>query len=101
MMKSAPLTSRDSALPATFRPLFWSYRFEELNLNDDKKNIIIQLINYGTLRHWAWLAQTYSREEIKKVIEDIPATEIKLRTRALVALLFGVTNWKYAQRGAY
>ena len=91
----------NNTLPKAFRPLFWSYRFNELDPKDDKKMVIVQLINYGTLRHWAWLVHEYGMEEIKRVIESIPATEIKPRTRALASLLFGITDWNYAQRGAH
>ena len=91
----------DSALPTAFRPLFWSYQFSNLSLTDDEKTVIVQLLNYGTLRHWSWLIGQYGREEIKRVLESIPATEIKPRTRKLASLMFSITNWRHAQRGAH
>lgn len=36
-------------LPESFRPFFWSYRFEDLDPQKHKKTVIVQLVNYGTL----------------------------------------------------
>ena len=88
-------------MPEVFRPLFWSYRFLDLDTRADAKTIIVQLVNYGTLAHWKWLVDQYGRQQIKRVLESIPATEIKPRTRTLAGLLFSITNWRYAQRGTH
>lgn len=88
-------------LPDSFRPLFWSYRFEDLDPRKDKKTVIVQLVNYGTLVHWQWLVREYGTTEIKLVLQSIPATEIKPRTRALASLLFSIPHWRHAYRGAH
>jgi hypothetical protein len=88
-------------LPNSLRPLFWSYRFEELDGAKDKKTVIIQLINYGSLAHWRWLVRQYGAADVKQVLQSIPATEIKPRTRVLASLLFSIPNWRYAYRGAH
>jgi len=88
-------------LPDNFRPFFWSYRFEALHPSKDEKTIIVQLINYGDLGHWRWLVNEYGAAEVKRVLESIPATEIKPRTRALASLLFSISTWRHAHRGAY
>jgi hypothetical protein len=93
------LTIQPIALPDAFRPLFWSYAFEDLDPYRDERTIIIQLINYGTLAHWRWLAALYGVAEIKDVLESLPATEIKPRSRALSSVIFGITNWHDAPRG--
>jgi hypothetical protein len=95
-------THRTNAqLPDSFRPLFWSCRFEQLETAKDEKTVIIQLINYGTLRHWQWLVGQYGAARIKRVLQSIPVTEIKPRTRVLAALLFSIPAWKHAYRGAH
>jgi hypothetical protein len=95
-------TSPDiSALPPSFRPLFWSYRFDDLDPDKDKKTIIVQLLNYGTLAHWAWLIEQYGRRDIANVLEHLPASEIRLRTRLLASLFFPITSWRYAPRGPH
>jgi len=97
-----PRTNAQNAqLPDSLRPFFWSYRFEELEPAKDEKTVIIQLINYGTLRHWQWLVQQYGAAEINRVLQSIPATEIKPRTRVLASLLFSIPIWRHAYRGAH
>jgi hypothetical protein len=93
--------STHAVLPANFRPLFWSYRFADLDPQTDKKTIIVQLINYGTLEHWRWLVWEYGPQEIQRTLESVPDTEIKTRTRKLASLIFSITNWRHAQRGTY
>ncbi len=90
-----------SALPQSFKPLFWSYRFDDLDPDKDKKTIIVQLVNYGTLAHWTWLINRYGKDEIANVLEHIQATEIRPQTRALASLIFPITAWKYAPRGSH
>ena len=99
-MDSRP-KAENARLPDSFRPLFWSYRFEELEQAKDEKTVIIQLINYGTLRHWQWLVRRYGTAEIKRVLQSMPATEIKPRTRVLASLLFSIPTWRHAYRGAH
>ena|ERR1700728_3895885 len=93
--------AQNAQLPDSLRPFFWSYRFEELEPAKDEKTVIIELINYGTLRHWQWLVQEYGAAEIKRVLQSIPATEIKPRTRVLASLLFSMPTWRHAYRGAH
>jgi hypothetical protein len=85
-------------LPDSFRPLFWSYRFDELELNKDEKTVVTQLINYGSLTEWRWLIRQYGTEEVKRLLQSLPATEIKPRTRVLASLLFSIPKWRYARR---
>jgi len=87
-------------LPDDFRPLFWSYRFEALERVKDEKTIIVQLINYGDLGHWRWLVREYGTAEVKRVLQSIPATEIKPRTRVIASLIFSIPTWRHAVRGA-
>lgn len=93
--------SKPARLPEELRPLFWSYEFEKLELSKDEKTVVVQLINYGTLANWQWLVREYGHTEVKRLLESIPETEIKPRTRVLASLLFSIHVWKHAQRGAY
>ncbi len=93
--------TQHASLPDSFRPLFWSYRFEELDPRKDKKTVVVQLVNYGSLDHWGWLVRQYGRVEIRNVLQSIPATEIKPRTRELASILFSIPAWNHALRGAH
>lgn len=89
-----------NSLPDFFRPLMWSYDFDSLDLNKNKKSIIINTINYGDLKHWRWVVKRYGKSEVKKVLENIPAWELRSRVRKLVSLIFSLKNLNYAPRGA-
>lgn len=91
----------EERLPARFRPLFWSYRFDELDAWRDEKAVVVQLLNYGTLADWRWLVREYGATEVKRVLQALPATELKSRTRVLASLLFSISTWHHAPRGAY
>jgi hypothetical protein len=80
----------DRIPPETLRPLLWSYDFSRIDLEGHRKMIIVQVLNYGTFNQWRWLIETYGREAVPAVLQQIPATEIKPRTRRLVALVFGI-----------
>jgi hypothetical protein len=100
MLPENNLNDQHRKLPEAIRPFFWSYRFGNLDLHDDKKTIIVQLMNHGSLAHWRWLVSEYGIPEIRCVLQSIPATEIKPRTRELASLIFSISNWRHAHRGA-
>lgn len=86
-------------LPDFFKPLFWSYNFVEINPQKNKKLIVVNTINYGDLNHWRWLVQTYGKNGVREILENIPASEVRARARRLAALLFDVKSFNYAPRG--
>ena len=96
MPKTSQTNAQHPRLPDNLRPFFWSYRFEALETAKDEKTIIVQLINYGNLGHWRWLVREYGAAEVKRVLQSIPATEIKPRTRVLASLIFSITTWRHA-----
>ena len=82
-------------LPEYFKPILWSYNFEAIDPEKDKKAIIVNAINYGDLRHWKWLKNRYP---VAEVLMDISANELRDRSRKLAGLLFGVKEFNYAPR---
>jgi len=90
-----------TSLPESFRPLLWSYDFLKLDVERDKKTIIIQAINYGELKHWSWIVKQYGRDTIKEILTSIPASEIKSRTRELVSIIFSISDFNYASRSTH
>jgi hypothetical protein len=101
MPTKSRITTHNAHLPESFRPLFWSYRFEDLDPEKNERTVIVQLMNYGTLAHWRWLARAYGAAEIRRALESMPATEINPRTRSLASLLFSIHDWSDAYRGAF
>lgn len=88
-----------STLPKFFKPLMWSYDFNSLDLNKNKKTIILNTINYGDLNHWRWIIKYYGKNEVKKTLESVSAWELRNRVRKLASLIFSLQNLNYAPRG--
>jgi len=86
-------------LPDFFKPLFWSYDFDSLDLEKHKKNIILNVINYGDLEHWRWISNYYGKDNIRQILAEIPATELRPQVRKLTAIVFNITEFNYAPRG--
>lgn len=86
--------------PDFFRPLLWSYDFNRINLEKNKKAIIINSINFGDLRHWRWLINTYGRDGVRDLLEKVSVSEIRPRVRRLASLIFLVNKFNYVPRGA-
>lgn len=93
-------TLKNQKLPEFFRPLFWSYNFDSLDLEEDKKTITVNTINYGDLKHWRWIVNYYSKEGVRKTLETIPATELKKRAGRLAEILFDA-RLNYVPRGTH
>lgn len=92
-------TKAKKMLPDFFKPLFWSYNFSEIDSEENKRVIVVNTINYGDLKHWRWLVDTYGKEGVRSMLKDIPATELRARVRRLAGIIFNVNNFNYAPRG--
>lgn len=88
-------------LPSYFKSLFWSYKFSSIDLKRDKKRIIVNTINYGRWEHWLWIIKFYSKKGLKKIVEEIPATEFREPALKLILILLNIENLKYASRSDY
>jgi len=87
-------------LPDYFKPVLWSYDFGRLDLDKNKKTVIVGAINYGDLNHWVWLKKNYGEETIRKVLTEARAGEIRPGARRLASIIFGINRFNYAPRGA-
>ena len=88
-----------SKLPLFFKPILWSYSFNSIDTERDKKTIIINAINYGSLKHWRWIIKNYGKRNVKEILMKVPSTEIRSRVIPLVSLLFSINKFNYAPRG--
>ena len=86
-------------LPKYFEPILWSYDLGRLNLEKNKKTVIVNAINYGNLKHWAWLKRNYGEKTIRKVLIGAKASEIRPGARRLASIIFGISKFNYAPRG--
>jgi len=88
------------ALPQNLKPLFWSYDFDKLGLERNKKLIIVQIINYGNWEEWQWLIKNYGVNEVKKCISEIAGSEFRPEALRLASLLIGIEHVKHSSGSA-
>lgn len=86
-------------LPDFFKPLFWSYNFDEIDPEKQKKLVIVNSINYGDLKHWRWVKNYYSAETIRETLESMAASELRPQAGRLAELLFNL-RLNYAPRSS-
>lgn len=86
-----------ATLPDSFRPLLWSLKWEEVDINKDREDIILGAVNEGTLDHWRWIIKTYGKEMIRAIIEKRLATEFHPESRQLARVVFDLSPLSYAR----
>ena len=91
-------TKQKLRLPESFLPLLWSYDFSFIDVERDRKRIIINTINYGQWKHWKWIVSYYGNKEVKQFIENTPMSEFRPGALKLASILLGIENLKYASR---
>jgi len=87
-------------LPEFFKPILWSYKFSDIDIQKHKETIIANAINYGDLKHWHWLVSNYGRNAVAEVLKKIPATGIRPPARRLASVIFSINDFNYVPRGA-
>jgi len=55
-------------VPKQFQRALWSYDVNKMDLEKDKREIITQVLNYGTWEDLKLLYKLYSEKEIKEVV---------------------------------
>ncbi|TSC68224.1 MAG: hypothetical protein G01um101466_519 [Parcubacteria group bacterium Gr01-1014_66] len=85
-------------LPNFFRLILWSYDLEKLDLERNKKIIILNSLNYGDFSHWHWIINFYGKEAVRSLIQDTPASEFRPRVRHLITLIFDIDHFSHALR---
>lgn len=99
MRKSLKIeTNSKTKLPEFFRSLFWYCDFSNLDLWENKEEIMMQTINYGNWEHWQWLFRYYGIERSREIIENMPASAFRERALKLASLLLKIKKMKYASR---
>ena len=56
------------ALSKFLQPCFPSYDLKRLDVIENKKLIITQILNFGTEKDLEWLSKNYSKADLKQVI---------------------------------
>ncbi len=83
--------------PVIFRPLLWSLKWDEVDIKEDKEDIIINTINDGSLKHWRWIISVYGISSIRKVLKKRLASEFHPESLNLARVLFHLPPLRYAR----
>jgi len=62
--------NKKNKIPKQFQKVLFSYRLNKIDLEKHKKEIITQVLNYGTWEDVKLLYKLYPEKEIKKVIKN-------------------------------
>ena len=57
-------------VPKNFQKVLWSYNINKMDLEEDKREIITQVLNYGTWEDLKLLYKLYSEKDIKEVVKN-------------------------------
>lgn len=90
-------TEQKQRLPEMFRPLLWGLKWDALDAEEDKDDIIVAAINEGTLAHWRWLIQTYGKDTVHDVLEHRLETEFHPESRNLAQVIFSIPHFRHAR----
>lgn len=87
----------NNKLPESLRPLLWGLKWDDLNLKDDKEDIILGVVNGGKLADWKWLQSVYGKGIIRRVLEKRLSSEFYPESRNLAKIFFGVSSFRHAR----
>ncbi len=88
--------AKHNNIPESLRPLLWGLKWDELDIEEDKSDIIINVVNGGQISDWKWLMSTYGNAAIKGVLEKRLATELYPESRNLAKIFFGVNSYLHS-----
>ena len=57
-------------IPEYIQPFLWSYDIAKMDIQRNRKIIILNILNLGDVKAVKWLFKMYKKEEIKEVIES-------------------------------
>lgn len=84
-------------LPEMFRPLLWSLKWADLDVNEDKIDIIMNAINEGTMGHWRWIIKTYGRGTIRAILSKRLVSEFHPESYQLARVIFDLPLLHHAR----
>jgi len=82
-------TETTISIPLYFKPILWSYDFEKLDPQKNKRDIILNTINYGNLIHWFWILKNYGKARVWRIAKQSRPTELRIGARRLAEVIFG------------
>lgn len=80
-----------------FRPLLWSLKWGDVDIEEDKDDIIVNAINEGSLKHWRWIIKTYGKETVRRVLKRRLASEFHPESLNLAKVIFSISQFRHAR----
>lgn len=66
--------------------LFWDTNPDNVDVKNNARYIIERILGFGRPEEVSWLFKTYSKEEIKRVM-DLPRSQVTTKSKTLWNLL--------------
>jgi hypothetical protein len=60
----------NNTIPDFIKPFLWSFDFSKIDIQEDKKRIITNVLNLGTKEATDWLFSVYKKEDIVESIKN-------------------------------
>lgn len=79
-------------IPLFIAPYLWSYNITQIDLERDKKRIVINVLNLGTKQATDWLFATYAKEEIRTIVAESLAGEWSKKSLRYWRLVLGINT---------
>jgi len=77
----------ENKIPESLKKLFWSYDFDSLNLERDKRLVVKQVLSYGNIEDWKWLISKYGKAQIQEIISNCSESEFRSQNLKLIEIL--------------
>jgi len=88
-------------VPKWFQKLYWWGNSAKIDVQNNQRVVVAQIINRGNWDQWKWLAKTYGKNELREMLRSIPASEFRPGALKLISLLLGISKMNYASRNDY
>lgn len=81
-------------LPKKVRQFFWSYDTQKMNVKDDSRIIVFNILNYGNISSIKWLFGIYPEREIIDNANHFPETSWDKKSLNFWKLKLGISPKK-------
>jgi hypothetical protein len=85
-------------IPEYIQPFLWSYDIAKMDIQRNRKIIILNILNLGDVKAVKWLFKMYKKEEIKEVIESSSLGEWNKKSLNFWKLFFVIQDNKIKER---
>ena len=85
-------------IPEYIQPFLWSYDIAKMDIQRNRKRIILNILNLGDVKAVKWLFKMYKKEEIKKVIENSSLGEWNKKSLNFWKLFFSIQDGQIVER---